>query len=48
MERSEGEWIPNVFGRKENLEAISFIKGLNEAVYGDYPNVHTIPFISKP
>ena len=40
--RSEGEWVPNVFGGRESIEAISFIKRFNEAVYGDYPDVQTI------
>jgi 1,4-alpha-glucan branching enzyme len=53
--RKEGEWIPNVFGGKENLEAISFIKRFNEAVYEDFPDVQTIaeestawPMVSRP
>ncbi|RJQ55887.1 MAG: 1,4-alpha-glucan branching protein GlgB [Nitrospiraceae bacterium] len=39
--RKEGEWIPNVYGGKENLEAISFLKRLNEMVYDAYPDVQT-------
>jgi len=53
--RKEGEWIPNIYGGRENLEAISFIKRLNEAVYGAYPDVQTIaeestawPMVSRP
>ncbi|MCI0455131.1 MAG: 1,4-alpha-glucan branching protein GlgB [Candidatus Dadabacteria bacterium] len=53
--RKEGEWIPNVYGGKENLEALSFLKRLNEAVYGEFPDVQTIaeestawPMVSKP
>jgi len=53
--RKEGEWIPNIFGSRENLEAISLLKSLNEAVYGVYPDVQTIaeestawPMVSKP
>lgn len=53
--RKEGEWIPNKFGGKENLEAISFLKQLNETVYSNYPDVQTIaeestawPMVSKP
>ncbi len=53
--RKEGEWIPNVFGGRENLEAISFLKRFNEMVYGEYPDVQTIaeestawPMVSKP
>jgi 1,4-alpha-glucan branching enzyme len=53
--RKEGEWIPNVFGGNECLEAISFLKRFNEAVYGDHPDVQTIaeestawPMVSRP
>ncbi|HWP46581.1 MAG TPA: 1,4-alpha-glucan branching protein GlgB [Candidatus Limnocylindrales bacterium] len=53
--RKEGEWIPNIFGGRENLEAISFLKRFNEMVYGEYPDVQTIaeestawPMVSKP
>lgn len=37
--RKEGEWIPNQYGGKENLEAIDFLKKLNEIVYANYPGV---------
>jgi len=40
--REEGEWDPNMYGGNENLEAIDFIKELNLAVYGNYPDVQTI------
>ncbi len=40
--RRAGEWIPNRFGGKENLEALSFLRKLNEAVYRYYPDVQTI------
>ncbi len=40
--RQEGEWIPNCFGGRENLEAIHFIEQLNEAVYGAHPDVQMI------
>ncbi|MGD9379588.1 MAG: 1,4-alpha-glucan branching protein GlgB [candidate division WOR-3 bacterium] len=53
--RKEGEWIPNRYGGRENLEAISFIKRLNETVYQEYPDVQTIaeestawPMVSRP
>jgi len=53
--RKEGEWIPNEFGGRENLEAISFLKSFNEAVYREFPDVQTIaeestswPMVSKP
>lgn len=40
--RKEGEWIPNEFGGRENLENVSFLKELNEAVYSHFPAVQTI------
>lgn len=40
--RQEGEWIPNCFGGRENLEAIDFIRKLNEAVYAAHPDVQMI------
>ncbi|WP_304064602.1 1,4-alpha-glucan branching protein GlgB [Pedobacter glucosidilyticus] len=40
--RKEGEWIPNEYGGRENLEAISFLKDFNEAVYAHFPDVQTI------
>ncbi len=53
--RKEGEWEPNEFGGNGNLEAITFIKDLNETIYRDFPDVQTIaeeatdwPGITKP
>ena len=53
--RKEGEWIPNRYGGKENLGAISFLRMMNEAVYRDHPDVVTIaeestawPMVSRP
>lgn len=40
--RNEGEWIPNEFGGKENLQAIEFIKHLNSVVHQQCPGVITI------
>ncbi|WP_323765520.1 1,4-alpha-glucan branching protein GlgB [Marinovum sp.] len=40
--RKEGEWVPNVHGGRENLEAISFMQRMNEAVYADEPDIMTI------
>ncbi|MCX6693756.1 MAG: 1,4-alpha-glucan branching protein GlgB [Methanomicrobiales archaeon] len=40
--RREGEWHPNQFGGKDNIEAIRFIRKLNEMVYGIFPDVHVI------
>ncbi|MEW6501163.1 MAG: 1,4-alpha-glucan branching protein GlgB [Thermodesulfobacteriota bacterium] len=36
--RKEGEWIPNPYGGKENIEAIEFLRHLNTVVYGQYPS----------
>lgn len=53
--RKPGEWIPNKFGGRENLEAISFLKKMNEAIYGEFPHVQTIaeestswPMVTRP
>ena len=40
--REDGQWEPNVFGGRENLEAIAFLKELNEEVYKSFPDVQTI------
>ncbi|NBS51776.1 MAG: 1,4-alpha-glucan branching protein GlgB [Spartobacteria bacterium] len=40
--RKEGEWIPNCFGGRENLEAISFLKRCNEVAYERFPGVAMI------
>lgn len=40
--RKAGEWIPNVYGSNENLEAISFLKEMNEVVYSHFPDIVTI------
>ena len=53
--RKAGEWTPNVRGGNENLEAIDFLKRLNELVYDRHPGVMTIaeestawPMVSRP
>lgn len=53
--RKEGEWIPNEHGGRENLEAISFLKELNETIYSEMEGVQTIaeestawPAVSRP
>jgi alpha-1,4-glucan:alpha-1,4-glucan 6-glycosyltransferase len=53
--RGSGEWIPNEFGGNENLEAIRFIKELNETAYSFYPDIQTFaeestawPGVSRP
>lgn len=40
--REDGEWEPNEFGGRENLDAISFLEELNKTVYKNYPDVQTI------
>ena len=53
--RKQGEWIPNQFGGRENLEAIDFLRTLNRAVYREHPDVAMIaeestawPMVSRP
>jgi 1,4-alpha-glucan branching enzyme len=40
--RKEGEWIPNQFGGRENLEAVSFLRQFNEQVYKHFPDAVTV------
>jgi 1,4-alpha-glucan branching enzyme len=40
--REEGEWIPNKYGGRENLEAVDFLREFNETVYREYPDAITI------
>ena len=53
--RKDGEWEPNIFGGRENLDTISFLKEFNEAVYSSFEGVQTIaeestsfPMVSRP
>ncbi|UCG14482.1 MAG: 1,4-alpha-glucan branching protein GlgB [Deltaproteobacteria bacterium] len=53
--RKAGEWIPNKYGGRENLEAISFLRRFNEEIYKSHPEVQTIaeestawPMVSRP
>lgn len=53
--RSKGQWEPNEYGGNGNIEAIAFIKDLNETIYRDFPDVQTIaeeatdwPGVSQP
>jgi len=53
--REEGEWEPNVFGGRENLEAIDFLKALNKELYSRFEGIQTIaeestsyPGVTKP
>jgi len=53
--RKEGEWIPNKFGGRENLEAIEFLRRFNLETYKEHPDIQTIaeestsyPMVSRP
>jgi 1,4-alpha-glucan branching enzyme len=53
--RPDGEWLANDYGGRENIEAINFLKKLNERIYLNYPDVMTIaeestawPLVSRP
>ncbi|MEL1252385.1 1,4-alpha-glucan branching protein GlgB [Flavobacterium sp. DGU38] len=53
--RNEGEWEPNIYGGRENLETISFLKEFNEVIYANFSGVQTIaeestsfPMVSRP
>jgi 1,4-alpha-glucan branching enzyme len=53
--RAEGEWVPNQYGGRENLEALAFLRRFNEEVYKAFPDVQTIaeestawPMVSRP
>ena len=53
--RKAGEWIPNRFGGRENLEAIDLLRRLNEEVYSRFPDAVTVaeestawPMVSRP
>jgi 1,4-alpha-glucan branching enzyme len=53
--RKEGEWIPNIYGGRENIEAIAFLRRFNEEVYKRYPDIQTMaeestdwPMVSRP
>src|SRR4029079_3756471 len=53
--RQPGEWIPNQYGGRDNLEALSFLRRLNQEIYASQPDVQTIaeestawPMVSRP
>jgi len=53
--RKQGEWIPNKYGGRENLEAIDFLRQFNAEAYKEHPGIQTIaeestawPMVSRP
>lgn len=53
--REDGEWEPNIYGGRENLEAVEFLKEMNQEIYASFPDTQTIaeestafPGVSKP
>ncbi len=53
--RKDGEWVPNRFGGRENIEAIDFLRQFNRSVYEAHPEVQTVaeestswPMVSRP
>ena len=53
--RDEGQWVPNIYGTNENLEAASFLRHMNAAAYGEHRGITTIaeestawPGVSRP
>ena len=53
--RKHGEWIPNKFGGRENLEAIDFLRRFNQEAFKEHPEIQTTaeestswPMVSKP
>ena len=53
--RKHDEWIPNRFGGRENLEAVTFLRSLNETIYAEFPDTFTVaeestswPLVSAP
>ena len=53
--RNAGEWIPNIHGGRENLEAVAFLQQMNREIYAQFPGVQTIaeestsyPLVSRP
>jgi len=53
--RKEGEWIPNKYGGRENLEAIDFLRRFNQEAYKEHPDIQTVaeestawPMVSRP
>ncbi len=54
-DKRDGEWVPNIYGENKNLEALAFLRRLNEAVFEYYPHSLMIaeestawPLVTKP
>ncbi len=54
-DKRDGEWVPNIYGENKNLEAIAFLRRLNEAVFSYYPHALMVaeestawPLVTKP
>ncbi|MDR1915473.1 MAG: 1,4-alpha-glucan branching protein GlgB [Synergistaceae bacterium] len=53
--RNDGEWLPNQYGGKENIEAVDFLRKMNEVLYADFKGIQTTaeestawPMVSRP
>ena len=53
--RKQGEWIPNMYGGRENLDAVSLLQRVNHDAYQEFPDIQTIaeestawPMVSRP
>jgi 1,4-alpha-glucan branching enzyme len=53
--RKQGEWLPNPYGGRENLEAIDFLRKFNQEAYAEHPDIQTFaeestswPMVSRP
>ena len=54
-DKNDGEWVPNIYGENKHLEAISFLRRLNETIFANFPHAFMIaeestawPMVTKP